>query len=141
MAKLRVWTIEEEEFVIANYGKMTIAEIGKKIGKTTSQVTGKIAQLRKQRRMPLPRATSMRFFEPEGNGLDLSAVKLTLNKTYKIISLTEENTKYNNLFVGKFEQETDRHLTFRCKHGYCQSFLKVDILIGNVKVVEEGGSR
>lgn len=59
-------------------------------------------------------------------GLKLDKLNLKKGQTYEITLL---NRKGPRKFTGKFEQECDRHVVFRHKKGWCESFLKADLLI------------
>ncbi|MSU01894.1 hypothetical protein [Tissierella pigra] len=140
--KYTLWTKEEEQFVIDNHEKISNREIGEKIDKTLNQVNSKIQHLRKmgligksKMTRVIPKAEKMDM-EIEDGGLNLSLVKLEIGKEYEVFMPKQESQKLDDYFKGVFIQDTTRHITLKNKLGYCQSFLKADILIGIIKVKE-----
>lgn len=57
---------------------------------------------------------------------------LTVGDKYIIENLSTKRLKTSSkYFVGILVQETDNFYVFRCKHKYCECFLKIDFAIGN----------
>lgn len=63
---------------------------------------------------------------------------LKIGKKYKVIKLglREGQTKTNETFQGELIQITDNFFVLRNKHGFCESFLKNDYLLGEIKILE-----
>lgn len=66
-------------------------------------------------------------------GLHKSDIKLQLGEEYIFIKM-QDRKQYLGTFRGNVILETRDHITVKCKHGYCQTFLKVDILLGEYKI-------
>lgn len=137
--KNTVWAKEEEQYIMDNYGKMTYKEMAEKLGKTLTQVNGKIQHLRKRglvEKSKIEKVIPEIEKEVEGTGLDLTSVNLEIGKEYEAFMPKQENAKLDDYFKGIFIQDTSRHITLKNKLGYCQSFLKADILIKIIQVKE-----
>lgn len=143
--KYRVWTKKEEQIVLDNHGKITNREIGKMVGKTEKQVGSKVSHLRDKGLIErVGRQDLLPEIEAEvGSGLNLKSksLKFEIGTEYIIFTSRRSDSKLNKSFKGVFIQDTPRHLNFRSRHGYCESFLKVDFLIGTheaKKIYKEG---
>lgn len=137
-AKYTRWTEEEERFVLHFYGKLSYKEIAEQLNKTRSQVNSKMQYFERHGliKRNKKKMTKVEKKTTEEMGLDLSLVKLKLGKEYEVFMPKQENAKLDDYFKGIFIQDTPRHITIENKLGYCQSFLKADILMGIVKVKE-----
>ena len=67
--------------------------------------------------------------EEEIEGLKISEVKLKLNKEYSIKIPRREGSTKDHYFVGSLIQDCNTHVVLKSKKGYCQSFMKVDLLL------------
>lgn len=57
-------------------------------------------------------------------------LNLSLRSEYEIINVAKTKSKNDTIyFKGVLIQETDYFYVFRCNHGYCECFLKVDFAI------------
>lgn len=74
--------------------------------------------------------------EEKYGGLNLSLINLDKCKKYKIKRRKNDKGEYEDHLVGNLIQETKDHVTLRHKLGYCESFRKIDLLIGDYKVEE-----
>ena len=62
-------------------------------------------------------------------GLDIDGVELLLGQKYKIKIPRREGSTKDDYFVGKVIQNCNTHVVLKGKQGYCQSFMKVDLLL------------
>lgn len=72
----------------------------------------------------------MKYIVKENIQLDL-----ILGEEYEIVHGRKTGKKYKTLyFRGVLIQETKDFYVLRCKHGYCESFLKIDFAIQEYKI-------
>lgn len=65
-------------------------------------------------------------------GLNKSDIQLKIGEEYVFVK-TQGRYNYISSFRGKLILDCEDHITLKCNHGYCESFLKVDILMGVYK--------
>ncbi|WP_353096191.1 hypothetical protein [Tissierella praeacuta] len=137
--KRRIWTLEDEIFIVKNYGKLTFREMAESLDRTINQVNSKLQQL--ERRGLIERINSRAVkdkvkIEDKEEGLNLSDLKLKLGKKYRISIRKKSKKKYEPFFEGTMIQDCKTHVTFKHRLGYRESFLKVDFLTGDYKIEE-----
>ena len=66
--------------------------------------------------------------EQEAAGLDISTLKLYPGQTYKVKIPVREGLKQEE-FKGILIQECDNHIVLKGSKGYCECFMKADLLI------------
>lgn len=67
--------------------------------------------------------------EEETLGLDIEEVKLLPGQKYKIKIPRREGSTKDEFFHGTLIQDCKNHIVFKTNKGYCECFLKVDLLI------------
>lgn len=137
--KRRIWDLEDEIFVVKNYGKLSFSEMAKVLNRTTNQVNSKIQQL--ERRGLIERINRRAVkdkveTEDKKEGLDLSKIKLKLGKKYEIYLRRNAKKNYDLYFEGTMIKDYKTHILFKHKLGYSESFLKADFLTGEYKAKE-----
>ena len=138
------WEDEQTNFVIEKHKELTVIEIAQQLDRTYNQVNSKIQRLRKTRPMEMDKSKwevqSKGIFEvPRQTYLTYSQikkVKYKRNIKYQVELKGDARNKLENQFIGTLVQETKNHITLRCELGYCQSFLKVDLIRGENPIKE-----
>ncbi|MGJ0847447.1 hypothetical protein ACR77J_12220 [Tissierella praeacuta] len=139
-AKYTRWIEEEEKYVLENFGKMPYKEMAEYLNKTTAQINSKMQYfdrhglIKRDKRRKKTHKVNQEYVEEFG--LNLSEIKLKIGKEYEVFMPKQENAKLDDFFKGILIQDTPRHITLKNKLGYCQSFLKADILMKIVQVKE-----
>lgn len=137
------WSESEDEFLINNYSSKSMAELYNHLQKRSlGAIQGRVAKLRqlgykishksnkKVKNSPklIKKEVKHGIFKED---MDLN---LKMGQVYVI-----QDTKYTcgetYIFKGKVVLETDDFFTLKCNQGYCECFLKVDLLIGDYKVL------
>lgn len=67
--------------------------------------------------------------QEENKGLDTSKLALEIGKRYKVTIPIRLGTNQKQQFIGELVQICDTHVIIKGKAGYCQSFMKADLLI------------
>lgn len=132
------WTEEQTKILIDSYGKIKVPEIAKILCKTYSQTNSKIRRLREKGLLnkPIDRGET-KDYSADLIRKDLaSQSNYKTNTKYEVQLRVDAKNKFEGTFVGFLVQETKDHITLRCKSGYCQSFLKVDLLRGEHPIRE-----
>lgn len=136
--KVRVWSLEEELLLAKEYGKLSVREIAEKLNKKVYQVYSKIQKMKQKGLIEDRKDFKLKKNNIElkeiKEGLDLTKLKLDKNKKYRIDR--RKKGGYGIHLKGYIVQETREHMTFRSEVGYCESFRKADLLIGEYRVKE-----
>lgn len=137
---VQVWSLEEEIVVAKEYGKLSVREIAEKVNKTMSQVYSKIQKMKQKGLIEDRKDFKLKQKNIEvkkiKEGLDLSKLKLDRHKKYEVHRRKSEKGGYERHLSGYIIQETKELVTFKTKAGYCESFRKADLLIGEYKAKE-----
>lgn len=135
---VQVWSLEEELFLAKEYGKSSVREIAEKTNKKMSQVYSKIQKMKQKGLIEDKKDFKLKKKNVEvreiKEGLDLTKLKLDKHKKYRIDR--RKKGGYGIHLKGYIVQETREHLTFRSDVGYCESFRKADLLIGEYRIKE-----
>ena len=149
--KSKKWTQEDDEFLMQEYEHLSREELANVLGTSVANVYDRYFKLkhgiiglspkaiaRRKAKQDLRDKKIVKIYnaalikgneEDRKQGLILDNLKLNIGSTYKIKQpglITEKNKK---VFKGKLKQICDRHLVFQNNKGYCESFLKVDLLL------------
>lgn len=141
-SKNTIFTKEDEQFIIENLEHMTYKELAEKTKKTTSQIYSKVAYLKskgiigKNKKARKAKQETKEVAGIDDRGLDLNLLKFKIGMEYEVFMDNQVNVKLTDYFRGVFIQDTPRHITLKHKFGYCQSFLKADILMGEIQIKE-----
>ena len=70
-------------------------------------------------------------------GVYIKDVKLNVGQAYKVKRKSnEQKNKYVDHFKGIMVQDNKNNIVLKHKMGYCETFLKADLLIGEYKIKE-----
>lgn len=126
------WTREEEQYLKENYGIMTNQSLIEQLNTTNYFLNRKADELK------LMKSSTARNAEREG--LNVYEVKVKIGNKYEVRKNIMGGNKQSRIklyFQGELIQETKRHITLRnYKLGRCETFLKVDILLGEYMLKE-----
>lgn len=131
--KTPAWTKEQEQYLIDNHGKITYREMAENLGKELNQVTAKMQQL--DRKDLVNRSRYKQGFSKE-DCLYSEDLKININvgdrcsMSFRI----NERSKNKKSKKGVVIQKTKDHITIKFDKGYCESFLKVDLIIGEYQI-------
>jgi len=125
---------EKEKLIKGYHGRITIADMAKKLNINYQTLYKKILRMRKEGK--LPPAKSRRKDE---NNIKEKIIELDRNmklgRTYNIKRGRTKEKFASNEFKGKLIQKTDRFYTFH-NGKRAESFLKVDFAIGEYRIKE-----
>ena len=142
--KYKTWSYEEDEFLMNTYQTQPKKELAKILGVKTQTLRDRYYKLKRgaigKHNVKLQAKQKQKAKEDE----------IFINKRYAAaiaqpfetpgLKLDELKVKKGHKYsIGHFEGEliliADRHCVFRDKRGRCESFLKVDLLLGKFKEV------
>jgi hypothetical protein len=70
-------------------------------------------------------------------GVYIKDVKLNVGQAYKVqIAVNKQKGLYVDHFQGVMVQDNKNNIVLKHKRGYCETFLKADLLIGEYKIKE-----
>lgn len=134
------WTNEQEEWIIKNYKEKSFEEMEERIEKPISAIKSKIFQLRKAGKITEyknERTGAEKKIETPTLNINNIKINLKLGQVYKVqIAKNEQRKNYVNHFEGVMVQDNKNTVVLRHKRGYCETFLKTDLLIGEYKIAE-----
>lgn len=134
------WTNEQEKWLIENYKEKSFEEMEEKIEKPISAIKSKIFQLRKAGKITEyknERTIAEKEIEVPTLNIKNINVNLKLGQVYKVqIAKNEQRKDYKEHFEGIMVQDNKDTITLKHKRGYCETFLKADLLIGEYKISE-----
>lgn len=144
--KKKRWTKKEEEFIAENLKEFTPEEFANILNVSVEQMRKKIYYLKKKlnRHKKVKKIDNEKVYkklitQPRDKGIGDKKFDLILKvgQAYKITKkgLREGQIKVNEVFVGKFIQETEDCIFFKGKY-YTESFLKKDYLMGEIEIRE-----
>lgn len=149
--KNKMWSNIDDNYLIDNYKTLDKNVIAQKLETTKGNVMDRYFKLmngyignnekrnakqiikdkKEEEKINRMYAAVMSRTEPN-EGLSIKDLNLKLGQVYKIkLPIRSTNETAPNKFIGKLEQICSNHLVFRNKKGYCESFLKVDLLLEN----------
>lgn len=132
----RVWTLEEEFILAKEYKKVPAKDLAKKLNRSVNQIYNKVSKLKEKGLIADEVFSTETELEEIKEGLDLSKLKLDKQKKYRIDIRKSEKGRYEEHLIGHIIQETKLLVTFETKIGYCESFLKADLLTGEYTIKE-----
>ncbi len=139
----KFWNETDTKFLIDNLDKMPRKEIAKQLDRTYDQLNSKVQRLKKKspHLLGLSQAPKNRgeieVANPNYiNSKDIEKLTYKLGAKYEVKFNSSEKNKHDGIFIGHLLQETKRYITLKCKLGYCECFLKVDLLRGEVQIRE-----
>lgn len=139
----KFWNETDTKFLIDNLDKMPRKEIAKQLGRTYDQLNSKVQRLKKKSPHLLGLTQSpknrgeIEVIDPNYLNLkDIRKPNYKLGMKYQVQTNPSAKNKQEGMFIGNLVQETKEHITLKCKLGYCESFLKADLLRGETPIEE-----
>lgn len=134
------WTNEQEKWLIENYKEKSFEEMEEYIEKPISAIKSKIFMLRKAGKITEyknERTGAEKEIEVPTLNIKNIKVNLKLGQVYKVqIAKNEQRKNYIEHFEGIMVQDNKNTVVLKHKMGYCETFLKSDLLIGEYKFEE-----
>lgn len=146
--KNEFWTEEQVDYLLEKYTVITNREIGEQLGKTMSQVNGKVQALRKkgiikkrvrERAKPTKFSkTEFKVIEPEIIEPKIIEVELLIGSEYIVHEIGGDKRAEKTKFIGILIQNEKQHITLQHRLGYRETFLKKDLARGEY-IIEKVG--
>lgn len=121
------WTDEQEQFVINQYGKMTVKGIAVALRMSEKQVISKAQTLERNKLITRKKNKAVeRTYEDNLTREQVRDFSLQIGTKYRI-QKRNDSKKYDDYITGIIVDITDRLVIIKTKH-YTTSIMKVDII-------------